>query len=398
MPINIDPKKIEELLTRGVEKIVDKDNLIKKLKSGKQLRIKLGIDPTGPKIHIGRAIQFWKLRAFQELGHQIVLIIGDFTALIGDASDKQAMRKSLTEEEIKENMKDYKKQIGKILDLDKVEFRNNGDWFSKMGVKDFLKLEMNFTAQQMIQRKNFEERWNEGKPIGLHELNYPLLQGYDSVAVKSDVEIGGSDQLFNVLTGREIQKIFDQEQQDVMTSKMLNGLDGRKMSTSWGNIITIVDEPNEMFGKIMSMHDELIGEYFELCTRLPSEEVVEIKNNLKNGELHPKDAKVKLGKIIISIYYSENVAIKAEEEFNKVFKDKKLPSEMPEIEIKEKSISILDLLAKTKLAESKSEAQRLVGQKGVKIDGEIWDDWKREVEIKKGMIIQVGKRRFIKII
>ena len=245
--IKINQQKIEETLTRGVEEIFERESLEKKLKSGKQLRVKFGIDPTGPKIHIGRAFQFWKLRDFQEMGHKIILIIGDFTALIGDASDKQAMRKVLTEKEIKENLKNYLVQIGKILDMKKVEVRYNSQWFQKMKIKDFVSLQMIFTAQQTIQRRNFKERWDEGKPIGLHELDYPLFQGYDSVAIKSDIEIGGSDQLFNLQAGREIQKYFEQKPQDIMTSKMLNGLDGRKMSTSWGNVITILDESQDMY-------------------------------------------------------------------------------------------------------------------------------------------------------
>ena len=286
------PQKIENILTRGIEEIFEKESLLKKLQSGKQLRIKLGIDPTGPKIHIGRAFQFWKLRDFQDMGHKIVLIIGDFTAQIGDASDKQAMRQVLSEKEIKENLKDYLRQIGKILDMKKVEVRYNSAWFKKMKVMDFVRLQMIFTAQQVIQRRNFKERWDEGKPIGSHELDYPLFQGYDSVIVKSDVEIGGSDQLFNLQAGREIQKYFKQNQQDIMTSKMLNGLDGRKMSTSWGNIVTILDEPSDMFGKIMSMKDESIDDYFELCTRLSKEEMSQIKSSSSN----PRDIKAKLPK------------------------------------------------------------------------------------------------------
>ena len=220
-----------------MEEIIEKESLIKKLKSGKKLRIKHGIDPTGPKIHIGRASQLWKLRAFQELGHQVVLIIGDFTAQIGDASDKQTKRKALSKKEVKANMKDYAKQIGKILDMKKVELRYNSEWLGKMEIKDLLDLKMNFTAQQMIQRRNFKERWDKGKPIGLHELDYPLFQGYDSMAIKADVEVGGFDQLFNLKTGRVVQKIFKQPSQDILILKMLDGLDGRKMSTSWGNVI-----------------------------------------------------------------------------------------------------------------------------------------------------------------
>jgi tyrosyl-tRNA synthetase len=395
--IDTTSQKIDEILTRGIEEIFEKESLIKKLQSGKQLRIKFGIDPTGPKIHIGRAFQFWKLKDFQEMGHKIVLIIGDFTAQIGDASDKQAMRKVLTEKEIKGNLKHYLAQIGKILDMKKVELNYNSRWFGKMKIKDFVSLQMIFTAQQTIQRRNFKERWDGGKPIGLHELDYPLFQGYDSVMVKSDVEIGGSDQLFNLQAGREIQKFFKQEPQDIMTSKMLNGLDGRKMSTSWGNIITIVDDPQDMYGKVMSMKDELIDEYFELATRLPREEINQIKKSLNN----PRDIKARLAKEIVEMYHGEKKAELAEEEFNKVFRNKELPTDMPVFETNKKQYFVLDLLFETKLALSKNEAKRLVEGGGVEtIIGDKKEkitDWKKEVSLGDGMIIKVGHRKFVKI-
>lgn len=395
---SIDIIKINEILSRGVEEIIEKQSLEKRLKSGKKLRIKHGIDPTGPKIHIGRAIQFQKLKAFQDLGHQVVLIIGDFTAQIGDASDKQSMRKVLSEKEIKRNMKDYKKQIGKILDLKKTEIRYNSEWLKKLSAKDLIRLSMQFTAQQLIQRRNFKERWDEGKPIGFHELNYPILQGYDSVMVKADVEIGGSDQLFNLIAGREIQKSFKQKPQDIITFKMLNGLDGRKMSTSWGNIITIVDKSNDMYGKIMSMKDELIMEYFELCTSIPLNELEMLKKDLKENQANPKDLKSRLAKEIIKTYYSQKEALKAEESFEKVFKNNEMPDNIPEIDIKENNLPILDLLVKAQICFSKSEARRLINQKGIKINGIIKDNWQENIEIKKGMIVQAGKRKFAKII
>ena len=397
MEVNTDPKKIKEILTRGVEEIVDREHLRRMLLSGKKLRVKHGIDPTGPKIHLGRSFQFWKLREFQEMGHQIVLIIGDFTAQIGDASDKQAMRRPLSEKEVKENMKNYDEQIGKILDLSKTELRYNSEWLNKLKAKDLIFLAMHFTAQQMIQRRNFRERWGKNKPIGLHELDYPLFQGYDSVAVRADVEIGGFDQLFNLLVGREIQKIFNQNSQDILTSKMLLGLDGRKMSTSWGNIISLTDRPEDIYGKTMSMKDELIPDYFELCTRLPLTELKEINRNLKEKKTNPKEIKARLAREIVSLYYGERAAFETEREFNKVFKEKKLPRKIPEIFLKEKKMNILDLLFKTKLASSKSEAKRLILQKGVKIDGKIQNDWKKIIEVKEGMIVQVGKRRFLRM-
>lgn len=398
MKINTNPEKIKELLTRNTEEIIEKESLLKKLKSGRKLRIKHGIDPTGPKIHIGRAIQFRKLKSFQELGHQVVLIFGDFTAQIGDASDKQAMRKPLSEKEVKENMKDYEKQIGRILDMKKVETYCNSGWLNKLTIKELLSLAMHFTAQQMIQRRNFKERWDQSKPIGVHELTYPLFQGYDSFAIKADVEIGGSDQLFNLKVGREIQKIFGQPPQDIITSKMLSGLDGRKMSTSWGNVVTIVDKPNDMYGKLMSMKDELIPEYFELCTDVPLPEIEKIKKDLLSGKAKPRDVKSELAREIVGIYHGEKLARQAEEEFNKVFREKKLPTKIPEVKISQKSLSILDLLAKTKLVSSKSEAKRVILQKGVKIDGETQADWQEVIKIKKGLVVKVGKRKFVKII
>ena len=390
-------QKIKDILERGIEQIIDKNSLLRKLKTGRKLRIKHGIDPTGPRIHIGRAVQFRKLRSFQDLGHKIILIIGDFTAQIGDASDKQSMRRPLTEKEVEENMKDYREQIGKILNLKKTEIRYNSQWLNKLTIKELLSLAVNFSAQQMIQRRSFKERWEQGKPIGLHELTYPLFQGYDSFAVKADLEIGGADQLFNLKIGREIQKTFGQAPQDILTSKMLSGLDGRKMSTSWDNMVTIVDKPNEMYGKIMSMKDEFIPEYFELCTDVPLSEVKNIKRDLLSKKVNPRDLKARLAREIISVYYNKKQALKSEKEFDKVFKEKRLPDSIPTIKIPQESLNILELLFKTKLASSKAQAKRLVIQKGVKINNEIQTDWQKQVKIKKGLVIQVGKRKFAKI-
>ena len=395
MSIDTNPEKIKELLERGVEQVFDKKHLETQLLSGKVLRIKHGVDPTGPKIHIGRAISLWKLRAFQDLGHKIVLIIGDFTAQIGDASDKEAMRKCLTEKEIKENMKDYQKQIGKILDIKKMEFRYNSEWLDKLTGKDIVRLAMKFTAQQTIQRRNFKERWDSGNSIGLHELLYPLLQGYDSVAVKANVEIGGYDQLFNLNTGRDMQRFFQQEPQDIMVSKMLNGLDGRKMSTSWGNIITIVDEPKEMFGKIMSMKDEQIGDYFELCTQIPMGEVNQIKQSLQNQSINPRDLKVKLAFEIVKLYHGEKKAQEANEEFEKVHGRGELPSEINEIELPE-TIKLSEMLYVSGAASSTSASRRLIEQGAVEIDNEKITDWTKEIKVKNGMIIKVGKRNWFK--
>lgn len=403
MKIITDENKIEEVLSRGTEDIINKENLKKKLMSGKQLNIKFGIDPTGPKIHLGRATILIKLRDFQELGHKITLIIGDFTALIGDASDKDSIRQPKTEKEIKENLKDYLRQIGKILDLKKIEVRHNKDWFGKMKAEELIRLAMNFTAQQMIQRRNFKERWDTEKPIGVHELIYPLLQGYDSVVIKSDLEIGGFDQLFNLKAGRELQRIFKQEPQDVMTLRMIYGLDGRKMSTSWGNVINILDEPKDMFGKLMTLKDEMIIDYFESCTRVPMLQINEFKNSLESKEMNPKDIKKILAKEIITFFYDRKTAEAAEKEFEQVFEEKKLPTEIKEVKLAvENYISIIDLLVETTLAKNNSDARRLIEQGGVRVilgdEAQEIKNWQAKILINKGMIIQVGKRNFRKIV
>jgi tyrosyl-tRNA synthetase len=389
--------KTEELLTRGVEKIIDKKNLEKRLSSGEVLRVKFGVDPTGSNIHIGRATQLLKLRDFQELGHKIVLIIGNFTALIGDASDKTDIRPVVTEKQIFENMKGYLDQIGKVIDLSKVEINYNNEWFKDIGAKGMIELAMKFTAQQMIQRRNFKERWDANKPIGLHELFYPIFQGYDSVMVKSDVEMGGYDQLFNIMTGRNMQEMFNQVPQEVMVLKMIEGLDGRKMSTSWGNVININESAKDMFGKLMSLNDDLMILYFETCTRVPMDEVKQIEKDLKKEKVNPRDIKVRLAKEVVTIYHGEKEAEKAAEEFDAIFKDKGIPEDIPVLKIKEKELNLLDLVVETKLVKSKGEAKRLISQNAIKIGGETKNNPEEIIEIKKDLIIQIGKRRFAKI-
>ncbi|HOS88219.1 MAG TPA: tyrosine--tRNA ligase [Candidatus Pacearchaeota archaeon] len=401
MKIDTNPEKIKEILERGTEDIIDKKHLEKALLSGKKLNIKFGIDPTGPKIHLGRATALLKLKDFQELGHKIILIIGNFTAQIGDASDKDSLRRPLTEDEIKKNLETYLIQIGKILDINKVQVCYNEQWLSVLKLRTLLSLSMNFTAQQMIQRRNFKERWEAGKPIGLHEMFYPILQGYDSVAVNADIEIGGFDQLFNLKIGREVQKFFGMEPQDIMTLKMIYGLDGRKMSTSWGNVINISDEPNLMFDKIMSLKDNLIINYFECCTRVPIEQVKKYEKALNDKKVNPKEIKKILARAIVSQFYSEEIALKAEAEFEKVAEKKELPSEIQKIIINETKLNILDLLIKLQLVKSKSEARRLVEQGGVKFifgnRAEIKTDWQEIVKIKKGIVVQAGKKNFREI-
>lgn len=389
-------EQIKELLTRGVTEVVVRQDLEKELKSGKVLRVKLGIDPTGPTLHIGRAITLWKLRKFQDLGHQIVLIIGDFTARIGDASDKTAERQILTPSEIAENMKSYVEQLGLILDMKKVELHYNSEWLDKMGAGDLVREAMNFTVNQMIKRDNFWQRFEADKPIGLHEILYPLLQGYDSVAIKADVEVGGNDQLFNLYAGRTLQKKYGQKEQNIMTFELLEGTDGRKMSTSYGNCIYITDTPNEMFGKIMSITDELIVRYMTLVTDMSLKEIEKIEKELTAG-MNPRDAKILLGSALVERYHGKKAAEEAAENFVRVFAKKENPEDMPEFSVIDKDWSLVDLINFTEIVGSKSEIRRLIQQGGVKVDGAVIGDINATLKPTEGMVIQVGKRKFIKV-
>lgn len=396
--INSNPKKIQELLTRGVVEIIDNADLQKKLNSGKKLRVKLGIDPTSPNLHLGRAIPLLKLRDFQQLGHQIIFIVGDFTGVIGDTSDKDNERPMMLPAKIKENMKNYAKQAGKIIDLKKCEIRYNSEWLKKLTYDKIGEQADQFSLAQFIARENIRKRLKAGTRVSLREVLYPLMQGYDSVAVKADVEVGGTDQRFNLLAGRELQKYFKQEQQNIIIGPLLEGTDGRKMSSSWGNTVNLTDQPNNMFGKIMSIPDNLILKYFTLVTRVPIVEINEMEKQLKVG-LNPRDAKAKLAKEIVKFYYGEKEAQKAEEAFNKQFRDKETPTDLPMLNVEHKKWNIVDLLVATKLISSKSEAKRLIEQGGVKIDKQrpSIKDLKNLIEVKSGMIIQVGKRKFVKI-
>jgi tyrosyl-tRNA synthetase len=395
------PKKIDEVLNRGTEEVIVKDELRKKLLSGKKLRLYFGVDPTGSVLHLGHAVCLWKLKDFQDLGHEVILLIGDFTARIGDPSGKDTARKPLTEKEIKENFKNYKKQASKILDFGKVKIKYNSTWLSKLKFADILKLSSNFTVQQMMQREMFDRRIKADMPISVQEFMYPLMQGYDSVAMNVDLEVAGTDQMFNALAGRTLQKIYNNKDKDVLTTKLLLGLDGRKMSKTFDNYIAITDEPADMFGKLMSMKDELIDQYFEIATRMPQEEILEQKSALNN----PRDVKAILAKEIVKMYHGEKAAMSAEDEFNKVFRNKELPTDIPVFQIPigspKKQCSILDLLFDTKLASSKKEAKRLVEGGGVEI--QIGDkkekviDWRKEIILENEMIIKVGHRKFIKI-
>lgn len=397
--INTDQKKIDELLSRGVEEIIVKKELEEKLKSGQSLNIKLGIDPSRPDLHLGHSVVLKKLKEFQNLGHHIILIIGDFTGMIGDPSGKSKTRPALSKEEVLKNAKTYFDQAGKILDLKKTEVRYNSTWFAAMGWEDILKLTAKFTIARIIERDEFSKRLKSGVDITISEIMYPIMQAYDSVEIKADVELGGTDQKFNMLAGRELQKKMNMPPQNVLTVPLLVGLDGaQKMSKSLDNYIGVAENPNSMFGKIMSIPDSLILNYFTLLTDLTGKELEKIKSDMASQKVNPRDLKVRLAKEIITFYHSKKDAESAEKEFIRIFRDKALPSEIPEIKISEKSLPILDLLVKAKLASSKSEAKRLVEGKAVEIDSKTITDWKTTIEIKNGMVIKAGKRRFAKII
>jgi len=388
----INKQKVKGLLTGGVEEVVIKEHLEERLLNGERLRVKFGIDPTADILHLGHSVPLWKLRQLQDLGHQIIFLIGDFTAKIGDPTGRTNSRTSLSSQAIKRNMRNYTAQVGLILNLDKVEIRYNSEWWDKMEPREIMLLASKVTYGQISARADFKKRLKEDKDFTLEEFIYPVLQGYDSVELKADVEIGGTDQKFNMLMGRRIQKRYGQRPQDVITCPLLEGLDGKeKMSKSLNNYVTLTEKPNKMYGKIMSIPDDLTKKYFELTTKLSKESIKEI---LKEK---PHLAKARLAKEIVKLYHGEKKGLLAEKEFNRIFREKKLPAKIPEIQIRKKKIALLDLLLKTKLALSKSEAKRLVLQKGVKIDSQIQEDWQKVIEIKKGQIVQVGKRKFVKI-
>lgn len=388
----MDNKKIEELLTRGVDEVIDKNHLKNRLEAGEKLRIKYGIDPTGENIHIGHAISLLKLRDFQELGHKIVLIVGDFTAEIGDTSDKESERPMISEADVKKNMKNYIEQIGKILDTKKIELRHNSEWLKKLGLAEIGKLADQFSLAEFNARENIKKRLDEGKRVSLREIQYPLMQGYDSVAVKADVEIGGRDQRFNMLAGRTLQKHEKQEPQDIMMLNIILGTDGRKMSKSFGNTINILDEVEEKFGKVMSAPDNLIVSYFIHCTRVPMEEIKKMEKELKGGA-NPRDAKMQLAYEIVKMYHGEKEAQKAQENFISQFSKKEIPEEIKEVKVKSKNI--LDILVETGLCASKGDARRNVEQGGVSVDGEMVKDF--NFEVASGAVIKKGKRNFVKI-
>jgi tyrosyl-tRNA synthetase len=386
-------EKIEHLLSRNVEEVIDKDHLRSALQSGKKLRVKLGIDPTSPDLHLGHAVILRKLREFQDLGHMAVLIVGDFTGRIGDPTGRVEARKPLTDETVKENMKNYLAQAGKILDIKKAEIAYNSKWFEKEGIKELVQLASAATFQQVLRRADFKKRIDADQDITFLELLYPLFQGYDSVKIKADVELGGTDQTFNVLMGRRVERHFGLPEQDIMTLALLEGLDGvKKMSKSLGNYIGLSEIPEDMFGKVMSLPDFLTSKYFMLCTDLSGEDVKKLEE-----ELGPKELKEKLATEIVMLYHGAAAAKKAQAYFEKVFSKREAPDDAPKLKLKSKTMSALDIVVASGVLKSKSEARRLIEQGGFEFNEKIIKDPLEKISAKGGEVVRIGKKNFFTI-
>lgn len=387
--------KKEQLLTRGIEDVIVRDDLAKRLDGRKPLRIKFGIDPTGDRIHLGHAVVYWKLREFQELGHHVIILIGDYTAMIGDTSDKQSERQQLTREDVRHNMKNYLKQIGQIVDLSKAEIRYNSEWLKQLEFADILLLASEFKVAQMLERDNFRNRYENGKPIGLQEFLYPVMQGYDSVALHADVELGGNDQLFNMMAGRTLQKRAGQPAQAVMVTELLIGPDGKKMSKTQPNCIFITDEPKDMYGKVMALNDELIPHYFKLATDADLDVVQAVEQDMAAGA-NPRDTKASLAREIVGRYHGAKAAEAAEEAWNKQFRAGETPTDIPDYRADDKELADAVGLMANAFGLTKSEVRRLISQGGVRVDGAVVES-AEDVVLRAGMIVQVGKRRFVRI-
>lgn len=391
-------KELQDLL-RGVEEVIPADEFAEKILSGEKLNIKFGADPTAPDLHLGHTVVLRKLRKFQEYGHKITFIIGDFTACIGDPSGRSKTRPPLTKEQVIANSETYKQQISKILLKENLEIVYNSQWLEPMKFNDVIKLASKYTLARMLERDDFSNRYNNNITISLHELLYCLMQGWDSVVLNSELEIGGTDQKFNLMVGRELQREEGKSQQLVMTMPILEGTDGKlKMSKSYNNYIALNDTPNDMFGKIMSISDELMFRYYELLTDIPMEKIIDYKEGIVSGKYHPKNIKKELGKIIVGFYYGDKSAAEAEEEFEKVFKDKGLPEDIKTISVSVNSLPVIDLIELTELLSSRSEIKRMLKQNAVSIDDIKITDMNSNIEISDNMIIKIGKRKFAKII
>ncbi|BFT31308.1 tyrosine--tRNA ligase [Alteromonas sp. D210916BOD_24] len=386
-------------IKRGVDEILPEEDLIEKLKSGKTLTIKAGFDPTAPDLHLGHTVLINKLRTFQQLGHKVIFLIGDFTGLIGDPTGKNVTRKPLSKEQVLENAKTYQEQVFKILDKDQTEIRFNSEWMDKLGAAGMIKLAASQTVARMLERDDFKKRYTNGQPIAIHEFLYPLVQGWDSVALKADVELGGTDQRFNLLMGRELQKEQGQTQQSIVMVPLLEGLDGvQKMSKSLNNYIGITDAPNDMFGKVMSISDDLMWRYYDLLSFRPLEEIADLKTRVANGE-NPRDIKIMLAKEIIARFHDEAAAEGAHQDFIQRFQKNAIPDDMPELEIalSDEGIAIGNLLKEANLVGSTSDAMRMIKQGAVKINGDKVEDTRLVITEKGENVYQVGKRKFARI-
>ncbi|MBT80586.1 MAG: tyrosine--tRNA ligase [Alteromonadaceae bacterium] len=386
-------------IKRGTDEILPEEELIEKLKSGKTLTIKAGFDPTAPDLHLGHTVLINKLRTFQQLGHNVVFLIGDFTGLIGDPTGKNVTRKPLSKEQVLENAKTYQEQVFKILDKEKTQIRFNSEWMDALGAAGMIKLAASQTVARMLERDDFKKRYNGGQPIAIHEFLYPLVQGYDSVALKSDVELGGTDQRFNLLMGRELQKENGLSQQAVVMVPLLEGLDGvQKMSKSLNNYIGITDAPNDMFGKVMSISDDLMWRYYDLLSFRPLEEVAELKAKVQAGA-NPRDIKIELAKEIIARFHDEAAAEGAHQDFIQRFQKNAIPDDMPEVSVAMDAdgIAIGNLLKEAGLVGSTSDAMRMIKQGAVKIDGEKVEDTRLVITEAGEAVYQVGKRKFARV-
>ena len=390
-------KQIDDLLSRGVAEVIDREHLKKRLLSGEKLRIKFGIDPTSPDIHLGRAVALLKLRDFQELGHKIILIVGDFTGVIGDTSDKDSERPMLAPEVIEQNMKTYAEQAGKIIDLEQAEVHYNSTWLSKLGYDDIGEQANAFSLAEFIARENIQKRLDDGKRVSLREVLYPLMQGFDSIAVNADVELGGTDQRFNLLAGRRLQEAHGQKPQDILMTNLILGTDGRKMSSSWGNTITVTATAQEMFGKVMSIPDEVMMSYFVHCTRVPMEEVSRMAEDIVTGG-NPRDAKMRLASEIVTLYHGAAEAAKAETYFVETFSKHTIPADVRAVKTAI-GTKLVDMIVEAGLAESKSDARRKIEQGGVEIAEEKVTDANAVIESRfADQVMKVGKKDFVKIV
>jgi tyrosyl-tRNA synthetase len=384
---------MNDLLSRGVEELIVAAELEKLLKSKPKLRLKLGVDPSSPDIHLGHAVSLRKLRQLQDQGHTVIFLIGDATARIGDPSGRNKTRPILSETEIMTNAQTYLDQVGRILDVKQCEIRRNSEWFDQLPFSELLKLAGQFTVSQLIEREDFKQRLASGAELGLHELLYPVMQAYDSVMLEADVEFGGSDQRFNMLAGRALQKKMGQVPQQILMTKLIIGTDGKqKMSKSLGNYIGITESASEIYGKVMSIPDELIASYYELATDIDMQTVEEVVATIAAGA-NPRDAKASLARAIVAQYYDDQAAERAEQQFNQLFRDREQPDDMPQLAIKERGL--VDLLVESKVCDSKSAVRRLLSQRGLRLNGTLVEN--EEVGLKAGDVLQLGKRNFYKL-